>query len=233
MTVHQPSAVADATSNGTISLAPTAVLFDLDGTITDSGPVITAAIAETLEAFGYPAQHQGELLAMVGPPIRDGFRDHIGVPDHQIDAVVADYRSRYNDRMLQAPLFPGIADIVRGLHTRGVPLAIATSKRQSLAAVIIQDAGLMPYFLSVRGASEDDSRASKSQIIGDALADLRTANVDLQRTVMVGDRRYDVDGGKEHGLATVLVRWGYARPGEADHADVIVESHESLARVLA
>ena len=227
----QPSALTD--DSRATSLNPTAVLFDLDGTITDSGPAITSSIAETLNAFGYPARSHEDLLAMVGPPIRDGFADHIGVPEHQIDDVVADYRTRYNDRMLDAPLFPGIADVVRNLHARGIPLAVATSKRQSLAAVIIQHAGLTPYFLTVRGASEDGSRSTKSQIIEDALADLRAADADLRRTVMVGDRHYDVDGGKEHGLATVLVTWGYAAPGEADHADVIVDSHEALAEVLA
>jgi len=205
MFVPQPSAVTDRTRAA--ALNPTAVLFDLDGTITDSGPVITASIAETLRAFGYPARDQEDLLAMVGPPIQEGFRDHIGVPEHQVDAVVADYRDRYNDRMLQAPLYPGIADIVRDLHAREIPLAVATSKRQSLARVIIQHAGLMPYFHTVRGASEDESRATKPEIIEDALTDLRAAGADLQRAVMVGDRHYDVDGGKEHGLATVLVRW--------------------------
>src|SRR5690625_4740128 len=166
MFVPQPSAVTDRTRAA--ALNPTAVLFDLDGTITDSGPVITASIAETLRAFGYPARDQEDLLAMVGPPIQEGFRDHIGVPAHQVDAVVADYRDRYNDRMLQAPLYPGIADIVRDLHAREIPLAVATSKRQSLARVIIQHAGLMPYFHTVRGASEDESRATKPEIIEDA-----------------------------------------------------------------
>ncbi|MCM3661500.1 HAD hydrolase-like protein [Georgenia satyanarayanai] len=212
---------------------PTAVLLDLDGTISDSGPVITASIAETLAHFGYPEQTQEELLRFVGPPIRDGFRAFVGVPDDQLAAVVGDYRDRYNDRMLQAPVFPGMAELVRDLHARGVPLALATSKRQSLAVVILDDAGLSPYFTVTRGASEDETRAVKADIVEDALAGLRERDVDLTRAVMVGDRHHDVDGAGVHGLPTVLVAWGYARPGEEDGAHAVVHEAAELARLLS
>ncbi len=212
---------------------PTAVLLDLDGTISDSGPVITASIAETLAHFGYPEQTPGELLRFVGPPIREGFRTFVGVPEDRLDDVVADYRARYNERMLQAPVFPGMADLIRDLHARGVPLALATSKRRSLAVVILQDAGLAQYFTVMCGASEDESRAVKADIVEDALAGLREHGVDLQRAVMVGDRHHDVDGAGEHGLPTVLVRWGYARPEEEDGAHAVVDDVADLARLLS
>src|SRR5690606_22862497 len=122
-------------------LHPTAVLFDLDGTITDSGPVITDAIAETLAHFGYPAQTREELRASVTA-----------------------YRRRYSRRLLQAPVYPGMADLIRDLPARGVPLALATSKRRSLAVVILQDLGLSQYFAVMCGASEDESRAEKADI---------------------------------------------------------------------
>lgn len=213
-------------------MRPTAVLLDLDGTISDSGPAITASIAETLAHFDYPAQTPEELLRFVGPPIRDGFRSFVGVPEDRLATVVADYRSRYNERMLQAPVFPGMADLVRGLHARGVPIALATSKRQSLAVVILQDAGLAQYFTVIRGASEDESRAAKADVVADALAGLREHGVDLTRPVMVGDRHHDVDGAGEHGLPTVLVAWGYGRPGEEDGAHAVVRHADELARLL-
>jgi len=221
------------TAPATTSLQPTAVLLDLDGTISDSGPVITASIAETLAHFGYPAQTQAELLRFVGPPIRDGFRTFAGVPEDELDAVVSDYRDRYNDRMLQAPVFPGMADVIRDLHARGVPLALATSKRRSLAVVILQDAGLAQYFTVMRGASEDESRAVKADIVEDALAGLREHGADLTRPVMVGDRHHDVDGAGLHGLPTVLVTWGYATPGEEQGARAVVDDAAELAALLA
>lgn len=214
-------------------MRPTAVLLDLDGTISDSGPVITASIAETLAHFGYPDQTQEELLRFVGPPIRDGFRMFVGVPDEQLAAVVGDYRDRYNDRMLQAPVFPGMAELVRDLHARGVPLALATSKRRSLAVVILRDAGLSQYFTVECGASDDESRAAKADIVSDALDGLRAAGVDLTRAVMVGDRHHDVDGAGVHGLPTVLVSWGYARPGEEQGAHAVVADVEELRTLLS
>ena len=214
-------------------MRPTAVLLDLDGTISDSGPVITASIAETLAHFGYPAQTQEELLRFVGPPIRDGFRMFVGVPDDQLAAVVGDYRDRYNERMLQAPVFPGMAGLIRDLHGRGVPLAVATSKRQSLATDIIEDAGLSPYFVAVRGASEDESRAAKADIVEDAVTALTAVGADLSRAVMIGDRRYDVEGAAQHGLPTILVTWGYAEPQEHAGAHAVVHTAEELATLLS
>ncbi len=212
---------------------PTAVLLDLDGTISDSGPVITASIAETLAHFGYPAQSAEELLRFVGPPIRDGFRTFVGVPEDRLAAVVADYRARYNERMLQAPVFPGMAELVRALHARGVPLALATSKRQSLAVVVLDHAGLSEYFTVIRGASDDETRAAKADIVEDALAGLRERDVDLTRAVMVGDRHHDVDGAAVHGLPTVLVGWGYGRPGEEDGAHAVAREAAELAQLLS
>ncbi|PYF97381.1 phosphoglycolate phosphatase [Georgenia satyanarayanai] len=214
-------------------MRPTAVLLDLDGTISDSGPVITASIAETLAHFGYPAQTREELLRFVGPPIRDGFRAFAGVPEDQLSAVVADYRARYDERMLQAPVFPGMAELVRELHGRGVPLALATSKRQALAVVVLDDADLSRYFTVIRGASADEKRAAKADVVEDALAGLRERDVDLSRAVMVGDRHHDVDGAGAHGLPTVLVGWGYGRPGEEDGAHAVVHEAAELARLLS
>ena len=230
MTPHSSPAL---TAPALAPMRPSAVLLDLDGTISDSGPAITASIAETLAAFGYPAQSPAELLRFVGPPIREGFRTLAGVPEEQLDAVVADYRARYNERMLHAPVFPGMADLVRDLHARGVPLALATSKRRSLAVVIIEDAGLTEHFTVLCGATDDETRARKADIVEDALAGLRARGADVARAVMVGDRHHDVDGAGEHGLPTVLVRWGYGRPGEEDGAHAVAQDVADLALLLS
>lgn len=234
MSLHTPAAETTNSFPADLEpMRPTAVLFDLDGTISDSGPVITTSIAETLAEFGYPEQSPEELLQFVGPPIREGFHTLAGVPADHLDAVVADYRARYNDRMLQAPIFPGMADVVRDLHARRVPLALATSKRRSLAVVILQDAGLSQYFTVLCGASDDESRAAKADIVADALADLGKHDVDLSRAVMVGDRHHDVDGAAEHGLPTILVDWGYARPEESQGAHAVVREVDELVRLLS
>ncbi|MEE6282463.1 HAD hydrolase-like protein [Georgenia sunbinii] len=230
MPTSAPSTAPETTLR---SLAPTAVLFDLDGTISDSGPVITQSIAETLAHFGYPVPTQDELLQYVGPPIRTGFATFAEVPADQLEQVVANYRDRYNRRMLDAPVFDGMAELITALHARGVPVALATSKRESMAKVILDDADLSRYFTSIHGASEDETRAIKAHIVEDAIAGLRAAGADLSRAVMVGDRHHDVDGATTHGLPVVLVTWGYARPGEEDGATAVVTTATELAALLA
>lgn len=213
-------------------LRPTAVLFDLDGTITDSGPAITRSIAEALAAFGYPAQTPEQLLRFVGPPIRVGLQRFGGVRDADLEAVVAHYRAAYTERMLDVDLYPGVGDLIAQLHAAGVPLAVATSKMQLMAEPILADAGLTGYFTVIRGATADETRSAKADIVIDALTGLAAAGADISRAVMVGDRHHDVEGATEHGIPAILVRWGYGQPGEEDGAHAVAADAAELATLL-
>ncbi|UNX56360.1 HAD hydrolase-like protein [Georgenia sp. TF02-10] len=206
------------------------MLLDLDGTLTDSAAVITTAIAEALATFGYPPP--ADLLAFVGPPIREGLTRFGGVRPEDLEAVVADYRSRYSARMLAAPLYPGMAELVADLDAAGVPLALATSKMLSMARPILDRHGLTEHFTVVCGATADETRSAKADIVADALAGLRAAGADTSRAVMVGDRHHDVDGATAHGIPAVLVAWGYGGPAEADGARCVVQDAVELAEVL-
>ncbi|MFH5821058.1 HAD hydrolase-like protein [Georgenia sp. AZ-5] len=213
-------------------LAPTAVLLDLDGTLSHSGPVITRCVAETLARHGYPAQTPEELLRFVGPPSREGFAEFGGVPEEELTAVVATYRTIYPEHMLEAELFPGVPELVGRLHAAGLPLAVATSKLRHLAVRILEDAGLAGYFSVICGATPDESRSTKADIVEDALAGLRAAGADVGGAVMVGDRHHDVDGAATHGVPTVLVGWGYGQPGEERGARATAATPEELAALL-
>lgn len=214
-------------------LSPSAVLLDLDGTISNSGPSIIAALSETLSHFDYAIPSEAELLRFVGPPIRDGFRDLAGVPEEEIEVLVADYRARYNDTMLDAPLYPGMAEFIHALHEREVPLALATSKRRSLALTVLQHEGLTPYFTAICGAFEDESRAEKPDIIADALTGLRGHGADISRAIMVGDRHHDIQGAIANGLAAILVTWGYGGYGEDNGAVAVANDVAELAVLLS
>lgn len=211
---------------------PSAVLFDLDGTLVDSAPTITAAIAATLERFGRPVPSPQELRRFVGPPIHVGFRQLAGVPDDELATVVTSYRATYAERMLEAPVFPGVEAVLAALQGAGVPLAVATSKPEPHAERILRARGLTQYFTCVRGASMDESRSAKADIVADALACLRASGADVARAVMVGDRHHDVDGAAAHSLPTVLVRWGYASAGEEAGAHDVVDDAAQLAATL-
>jgi len=220
-----------------VRLGATAVLLDLDGTVTDSAAAITGAIAETLEAFGRPPLAQDTLLRFVGPPIREGFRDIAAVPEAEIEPLVADYRTRYAARMADVPVFPGVDELIRSWHAAGVPLALATAKLQTMAEPILDAAGLTAYFTTVSGvlAGEDTLGGvqAKANVISRALDGLSAAGADITGAVMVGDRYHDIAGAGTHGLTSVLVRWGYGRPGEEEGAAAVVHDAGELAAVLA
>ncbi len=213
------------------SLEPTAVLFDLDGTISNSGAAITSAVAGALADCGYPELSHAELLHFAGPPIRDGFRQFAGAREEDLDRLVAAFRTRYETSMF-APTFTGMPELVRRLHAAGVPLALATSKRLSLATQIVARSGLSDYFTLECGATDDGSRAWKADIVEDAIAGLTAAGVDVSGAVMVGDRDHDIDGARAHGLRSVFVAWGYGTPAERAGATAVAEDVDELALLL-
>ncbi|HLS49436.1 MAG TPA: HAD hydrolase-like protein [Actinomycetaceae bacterium] len=230
-----PAVPLSSSANGAVApsfLDPSVVVFDLDGTISDSGAVITSSIAETLSHFGYPVPGPAGLLQFVGPPIRQGFLRLGGVGEAHVDEVVADYRRRYRTRLTQAPVFSGMASLLGDLHNRGVPLAIATSKRQSMAEEVLANDGLIELFVVVCGAAEDESRGEKVDIIADALSGLRENRIDLSRPIMVGDRHHDVQGALTHGIDAVLVEWGYGQAGEDDGAVAVAHTVAELRAML-
>lgn len=213
-------------------------MLDLDGTITDSGPAITASVAESLEVLGYPVPDDATLLRFVGPPIREGFTRFGAVAGEDLDAIVVEYRKRYRPRMAQVPLFPGIADLIRTWHDAGMPLALATAKLQELAEPILDSLQLSEYFTAIRGATREDSNdlpgvQVKANVVSSALAGLNHAGADVTGAVMIGDRHHDIEGAAMHRVPSVLVRWGYAEPGEEQGAAAVAEDPDHLARVLA
>ena len=112
----------------------TAVLLDLDGTIVDSAPGITATLAWTFERLGMPIPSPSDMLAWVGPPLLDAFRELGGLPEDEARAALAVYRGRYREvGVYDAAVYPGVADLIRDLHAAGLPTSLATSKPESLA----------------------------------------------------------------------------------------------------
>ncbi|WP_147680192.1 HAD hydrolase-like protein [Actinomyces ruminicola] len=189
--------------------APSVVLLDLDGTLVDSAPAIIAALAAAFSELGLPAQAPTELMRFVGPPLVDGFRLYAGLTGAANAEAVATYRRHYRRTMLDSPLYDGVAELVRALHARGVPLALATSKHEGYAREILAHADLLDYFTVVSGARAGDVGGRKAQVIDSALRRLGAAGADLSRPIHVGDLHHDVEGAAEMGIDCVGVLWGY------------------------
>jgi phosphoglycolate phosphatase-like HAD superfamily hydrolase len=200
---------------GTVSAdgaTPQLVIFDLDGTLTDSAEGILASFLHALSHIGATVP-EGDLAAqIIGPPMEDTFRAmELG---EFTDEAIAAYRADYGDRgWVMNTLFDGIETLLADLRGTGVRLAVATSKLEPTAERILAHFELDQHFEVIAGASPDGSRKSKEEVLGHALAQLRPLP---ERVLMVGDRSHDVHGAAAHGIDTVVVGWGY---GQADFAD--------------
>lgn len=211
----------------------TCILFDLDGTIADSAPGITASLGFMFEELGLPVPSQKELLGYVGPPILNAFRDRAGMSPAEAAQALAVYRRHYLENgTLGSPIFPGVPRILRDIHRAGVPLAVATSKPEFPASVILDHGNLTQYFRVISGASIDEIRSAKADVIAEALQRFRMIGVDTSRPVMVGDRDYDVSGAAAHGIPTIFVRWGYGSPAEEANTIAAVDEAEQLRPLL-
>lgn len=210
----------------------TCILFDLDGTIADSAPGITASLGFMFAELGLPVPSPEELLGYVGPPILDAFRDRAGMSPEEAAQALAIYRQHYLENGGPSPIFPGVTPVLRGIHKARVPLALATSKPEFPASVILDHANLTQYFRVISGASIDEIRSAKADIISEALTRFRMIGVDVSRPVMVGDRSYDISGAAVHGIPTIFARWGYGASAESAGAIATVDAPEQLMPLL-
>ncbi|MDQ1573183.1 MAG: phosphoglycolate phosphatase [Actinomycetota bacterium] len=211
----------------------TSILFDLDGTIVDSAPGITSTLAYTFEELGRPVPGPAELLAYVGPPILDSFRERAGMSMGEAAAALAIYRPRYLEiGALDSTVFPGVADVLKAVHAAGIPVSLATSKPETPARLILSHYGLLGEFDVITGASDDEVRSSKADVVAEALVRLAATGADLSRPVLVGDRKHDVEGAAANGIPTIFVDWGYGIADEQAGAIAVIPTPADLQKLL-
>jgi phosphoglycolate phosphatase len=214
-------------------MAYSAILFDLDGTIVDSAPGITATLASTFEAMGLPIPTPSELVAYVGPPILDSFRDRAGFTTEEAQRALEIYRPQYLETgVYNATVYDGVPAVLRAIHAAGIPLSLATSKPELPATLILEHFGLAAQFDIITGASADEVRSAKADVVAEALVRLAAIGADLSNPVMVGDREHDVHGAAAHGIPTIFVEWGYGSPAEQVGTIASVSTAQELQRLL-
>jgi phosphoglycolate phosphatase len=211
---------------------PDVVLFDLDGTLTESGPGILRSLEYALDAVGVPPLHPDDLHRFIGPPLRDSFREIAGLDEFVAREAMVAYRSYFIERgMFENAVYPHIPALLRNLLDDGRRLAVATSKPLLAALPIVDHFGLRPYFEDVFGPESDDA-GDKKAVVADALATLRVAPT--AEVLLVGDRSHDVHGAHDNGIACIGVLWGYGSRDEltAAGADAIAADAGELAALL-
>ncbi|MFM6973801.1 MAG: HAD hydrolase-like protein [Agromyces sp.] len=208
------------------------VLFDLDGTLVHSAPVILEGLAHVHESLGLPVPSESDLLDWIGPPLYDSLRERAMLSDSEALHARQLYRDYTEGAERHVALFPGVFGVLEQLVAAGVPIGLATSKPERTALGILDSLGIASLFTVSVGADEALGRISKADVVGEALLRLAAHGVDIEAPVMVGDRGVDVDGAAAHAVPTILVEWGYGNPSEAADALAIVASADQLRSLL-
>jgi phosphoglycolate phosphatase len=207
----------------------TTVLFDLDGTLSDSAPGILASLRHAFVRNGIAELTPEQERALLGPPFYESLPPLIGA--ERLRTVIADYREYYGARgMFDTVRYDGVLELVQGLRERGITLAVATSKPEPYAVPIVRHLGLGEAFTTVCGDTLDGQRDSKALVVGEALR--RLGKPPASDVLMVGDRVHDVEGAAAHGVAVLGAGWGYGTPAELAGARAVFASAAELLAEL-
>ena len=196
-----------------MAAAHSPLLFDVDGTLVQSGELVIECFQDVLQEWGLAPVPTDQARLIVGPPLAVSFRMFTELGETDITQAIADYRARYVPRINEPPLYAGAADLLAELHAAGVPMATATSKQEHQAVTQMNHWGLTRYFAAVVGA-DPTPQSTKSTVVADALGRLAARGVDVSGAVMIGDRSHDVRGAADSGIPAIGAGWGYGAPEE-------------------
>lgn len=206
-------------------------LFDLDGTLTDTGEGIRKSVQYALDVFQLYNQPEKDLNRFIGPPLIWSFQTYYGFPKEVAEQAVAKYRERYKVQgVYENQLYDGIKKLLQELSQKAT-LCVATSKPVVFAKQILEMRGIQDNFTVVVGAELDGTRNDKAEVIKEVLRQLE--NPDVREVMMIGDRLHDVEGAKKLGIPCIGVRYGFSTGKELEEAGAkyVVESVEELRRL--
>lgn len=209
------------------------ILFDLDGTITDSGEGITKSVQYALKFFGISEDNLKELNKFIGPPLKDSFKRYYKFDDEKAEIGLLKYREYYAVKgIFENNLYDGIIELLEILKKNNKKIILATSKPEVYAKEILKYFKIDEYFTFVAGADFEETRVNKGDVINYAI---QSANIsDLSKVVMIGDREHDIIGAKENNVKSIGVLYGYGDVIELTQAraDYIVKNTSELLNIL-
>lgn len=204
-------------------------LVDLDGTLTDPYLGISGSILYALEKLDRPAIDENALRAAIGPPLEGSFAAMLGGDAHLAKQALGHYRERFSSiGLYENVVFDGIPESLAVLQQAGVKMFLASSKPRVFCERILDHFGLTPFFATVHGSELDGRLGEKSELIAHILA---AEAIDPAHCVMIGDRRYDIEGARANSIKVAAVGWGYGTVAEfeAFPPDAIVPHVADLA----
>lgn len=209
------------------------LLFDLDGTLTDSGTGIMNSVLYALKKFDIEVEDRTQLYAFIGPPLAESFQKFYHFSQEQALQAVCYYREYFSERgMFENKVISGIDILLSELKDASKKLVVATSKPEKYTIKILEHFNLISYFQFVAGATMDETRNTKTAVIEYALQHINA--VSKREVVMIGDRKHDIEGAKNNNIDSIGVLFGYGDRKELEQAgaDYIVESVEELRTLL-
>mgnify|MGYP001058169318 FL=1 len=215
------------------------ILFDLDGTLTDPKLGITSSVQYALRALGIEEPSLDRLEPFIGPPLADSFREFYGLEGERLATAIDKYRERFATQgIFENEIYPGIPQMLADLKAKDKLLAIASSKPTLFVEQILEHFEIGKYFDHVVGSNMDGTRGTKEEVVEETLRQMLTVEMTPAQkrdaVAMVGDRKFDIEGARAHGITSVGVLFGYAPEGELEEAgaDYIVNSVRSLQVLL-
>lgn len=209
------------------------VLFDLDGTLTDSGSGIINSVKYALKKAGREIPPEDELRKFIGPPLQEQFMKCCEIEEKEAAEMVGLYREYYQEKgIFDNWVYEGVMEMLKTLKEAGLTIVMATSKPEKFAKMIAEHFGFAKYFDLIGGACMNGARTKKQEVIQYVLG--QCEEKDLEKIRMVGDRCYDIEGANREGIRAIGVLYGYGSKEELEEAgaDGLAETPEEVVRVI-
>lgn len=209
------------------------ILFDLDGTLTDSAPGIINSVVYSLKKFGIEVEDRTPLRKFIGPPLVDSYMIFYGFDKEKALQAVKYYREYFTDKgIFENSVYEGIPETLAKLKSAGKKLVLATSKPQAFAERILEHFNIMEFFDLVVGATMDEKRTKKKDVIAYILELLNFSRT--ERIVMVGDRDQDILGAKDNNLQSIGVLFGFGDYEELKNAGAgfLADTPQNIADII-
>ncbi|MBR2370920.1 MAG: HAD hydrolase-like protein [Clostridia bacterium] len=204
-------------------------LFDLDGTLTDSAQGIKNSIIYSLKKADLPVLPECILDKFIGPPLHESYAKYCNLDEEDADLLVKYYREYFSVKgLFENSVYDGIPETLDELRSKGKHLYVATSKPEVYAKRILEHFGLIDKFEFVGGSTMSHERTDKAEVIDYVITEM---NLDKSKTVMVGDRSYDVEGAHKNGIKAIAVLFGFGDREELSDADYIAPTPHDISLI--
>lgn len=208
------------------------VLFDFDGTVADTSPGIKEGLLHTFKLHELPLMTDAEMDRFIGPPLNDSFMKYCGVSSQHADEMVLDFRAHYHEKAIDKfVIYPSIEEAVKILKSKGIIVAIATSKPEPMAVHILKKAGIYDCFDIIQGATLDGKLIKKADIIAKVLERNLVKN---KKVLMVGDTEFDILGAHKNNIEALWVNYGFGTKDAAmeENPEYVADTQEEMIEIF-